>query len=306
MPAINHDPHLSTHCAIAARQHETPLCGTAPRVDVWFLLEYPLPWGSHATTHNDLPPAVMDTLQAQVEASPNARLQFIKREERQTFDNLTLYIALVNEQQPVLYEITLGTITDLLQLDFAAFLQRDPAVAQYRTAQPLFLVCTNNQRDSCCARGLPIYDTLRHHEGIAVWQTTHIGGHRYAATLIAFPHSIYYGHVEVTDVAAIVTAQNQGQVHLPKMRGRTCYEPVVQAAETFLRAQSTQTTIEVLHLHTVTSTSNDDEWLVSFHADGRPYDLRLTRQLTAYQLPKSCQKEPGPVYEFHLVDDQAG
>lgn len=304
MPTFAHDPNLTTHCAIAARQHDTPLYGTAPHVDAWFLLEYPYPWGSHPTTENDLPPAIQDALQTQLENIPNSRLQFIKHDDHPTLDDLTLYIALVDDQQPTLYKIPLSSINDLLELDFAVFLKCEPSVAEYRTAKPLFLICTNTRRNSCCARGLPIYEALRQHEAIEVWQTTHVGGHRYAATLIALPHSIYYGHVETEDVSAIVAAQSQDKVYLPKMRGRTCYEPVVQAAEYFLRKQQGITAHEALQLEKVTNTPNDDQWLVSFRADGRLYELHIAHQLADYQLPKSCNKEQAPVYEYRLIDIQ--
>lgn len=305
MTNVNANPDQSPHCAIAARQHEAQLFGTAPRVDVWFLLEYPFAWDSHATDENDLPPAVQSVLKAQLGSIPNTRLQFIKREDRQTLDNLTLYVARASERQPALYEITLESIDNLLDLDFAALLKGNLGGSARVVDQPVFLVCTNNQRDSCCARGLPIYETLRQHDSVEVWQTTHIGGHRYAATLIAFPHSLYYGQVEPDDVAAIVNVQQQGRVYLPRIRGRTCYDPVVQAADYYLRSQTSQTAIDALQLQTVTDMP-DGGWAVTFQMtdSGSVHTLHLTQQLAGYQLPKSCYKDPVPVQEFRLVESQ--
>jgi hypothetical protein len=62
------------------------------------------------------------------------------------------------------------------------------------------LVCTHGARDACCGKfGYSIYNLLR--SGYAgpdlrVWRTSHLGGHRFAATLLDFPEGRYWGHLE--------------------------------------------------------------------------------------------------------------
>lgn len=65
------------------------------------------------------------------------------------------------------------------------------------------LVCTHGARDVCCGKfGYPIYKTLREEyarasEGkLRVWRTSHLGGHRFAPTLIDFPEGRYWGHLK--------------------------------------------------------------------------------------------------------------
>jgi hypothetical protein len=65
------------------------------------------------------------------------------------------------------------------------------------------LVCTHGSHDACCGKfGYPVYATLRYgyaatSEGqLRVWRTSHIGGHRFAPTLIDFPEGRYWGHLE--------------------------------------------------------------------------------------------------------------
>jgi hypothetical protein len=65
------------------------------------------------------------------------------------------------------------------------------------------LVCTHGSHDACCGKfGYPVYETLRHgYAGaserlLRVWRTSHIGGHRFAPTLIDFPEGRYWGHLE--------------------------------------------------------------------------------------------------------------
>lgn len=65
------------------------------------------------------------------------------------------------------------------------------------------LVCTHGSHDACCGKfGFPLYETLRHgyaavsEERLRVWRTSHIGGHRFAPTLIDLPEGRYWGRLE--------------------------------------------------------------------------------------------------------------
>lgn len=64
------------------------------------------------------------------------------------------------------------------------------------------LVCTHGANDVCCGKyGYPLYDRLRERAGesggtLRVRRTSHIGGHRFAATLMDFPEGRYWGHLD--------------------------------------------------------------------------------------------------------------
>lgn len=73
------------------------------------------------------------------------------------------------------------------------------------------LVCTHGSHDACCGDfGYPIYETLRHRYATAsegplrVWRTSHIGGHRFAPTLIDLPEGRYWGHLELEALENLV------------------------------------------------------------------------------------------------------
>ena len=51
--------------------------------------------------------------------------------------------------------------------------------------EPVFLVCTHGKRNVCCARlGVPLAQALATRHPGQVWETTHVGGHRFAANLV--------------------------------------------------------------------------------------------------------------------------
>jgi (2Fe-2S) ferredoxin len=103
----------------------------------------------------------------------------------------------------------------------------------------LLLVCTHARRDACCARlGRPLaQDLLAVTDETRIWETTHLGGHRFAPTCLALPSRVIYGRVTSDRVAELAAAVAKGQVVPDLMRGRTTYGPAVQAAEVAIRTR---------------------------------------------------------------------
>ncbi len=65
------------------------------------------------------------------------------------------------------------------------------------------LVCTHGRRDAACGKlGYGIYETLRRRyadvsgERLRVWRVSHLGGHRFAPTLLDLPEGRLWGHLE--------------------------------------------------------------------------------------------------------------
>ena len=70
----------------------------------------------------------------------------------------------------------------------------DPKYQKYVSDARLYLVCTNGNRDKCCAKfGQPVYEQVARDVGESAWQTTHIGGHRFAATIMLLPTGDMFG-----------------------------------------------------------------------------------------------------------------
>jgi hypothetical protein len=74
-------------------------------------------------------------------------------------------------------------------------------------AEPLYLVCAHGRRDVCCARfGGPLARALSAAHPLQVWETTHVGGHRYAANLVILPHGLYYGPGPARRISIVIAA----------------------------------------------------------------------------------------------------
>ena len=135
--------------------------------------------------------------------------------------------------------------------------------------RPLYVVCTHGKRDRCCARaGRPLYDALRREAGPdSVWQSTHVGGDRFAGNVVVLPRGLYYGRVDPDDVGALLADQQAGLVDLAHYRGRSAYSFPVQAAEQAVREAAGLAGIDDLALLR-SERRSDDEWRVRFRTPG--------------------------------------
>ena len=165
---------------------------------------------------------------------------------------------------------------------------------------PLFLTCTNGRRDACCAKwGRAMAHAMTDAAGSAAWQTTHIGGHRFAPTQLVLPHGLQYGWLEPEDAPRLVSAQRDGRIfRLDRYRGHVGYSRPVQAAAVFLRRQLSERNIGALKI-AASHRQNDDAWHVRLSLTGgaEAYDIVVRRKKGAY-MSVSCSAQPKQTYWF--------
>ena len=78
------------------------------------------------------------------------------------------------------------------------------------------------------------------------WESSHLGGDRFAATMIVLPHGLYYGRVSPTDAVTVVDRYLQGEIVEEFYRGRSSLSNVAQAAQSFARAATADARIGAL------------------------------------------------------------
>jgi hypothetical protein len=232
-------------CSQVSKQVGEQLFGTAvANIKIWFLLEYNRPWQAKATDDNELPSAVQSWLREQMALVGNARLQFIR--QHKASPTLSFFIALPEDGR--LYRFELDEYEDLFMLDIAAIVGGAAQYDSFQWSKPLYLVCTNGKRDRCCALwGAAFFRALRPLAGTAVWQTTHLGGHRFAPTMLTLPDGVMHGRLSVENAAEFLAAWQQGKIIPDNYRGQARYEPVVQAADYFLRQETGETAVSAYH-----------------------------------------------------------
>lgn len=293
-------------CSRRAQAAGEQLFGTATRrITTWLLLEVPRPWGADALADSDLPPVVKQQGFDWLDALPQARFQFIRREVGvwDASGRIRFYVARLDASPPRLERYSIRNYEDLLDLNVETSQNEGAAVDD----DLLVLTCVNGNRDACCAKwGRPVFQALSNAAGTSAWQTTHLGGHRFAATAVVLPHGMHYGWLEPEDAEPLMDAHRSGQIYrLDRLRGRMCWDRPVQAAEYYLRRTTGQLGISAFRFEGAEQTG--DEWTVRFAAfnSDAVYQVELAEELSAFAHPLSCgddQAKRVPQYRLRAVE----
>ena len=255
------------YCADLCLASGEPMLGTATQVDVWLLLEYKPAWKPKALDENDLAPETRSWIEHAIaevaKTGRNARAQFIRRPGRDTSETV-LFVAENNKLRRFEGE------------GYRAFQHLDIGSTHLEeVADPHYFVCTNGQRDLCCARyGLPVYVELNALVADRVWQTTHLGGHRFAPNVLVLPQGAIYGRVFAEDAADFAARIETGGMPVENLRGRSTYPPEAQVAETLVDGAHGLVGI--------------DGGAVTFATDDGVRTVRVERAESPYEVIASC------------------
>ncbi|HEX4866959.1 MAG TPA: sucrase ferredoxin [Acidimicrobiales bacterium] len=224
-------------CAAESLGRQELLLGTASRVRRWLLVEQPGSWGRDAIRESHLPAEVADQLHRAARAH-RVRVLLVRRSVRPSSppDARSAFLVRSDPTSPWTERVALTDPDTLLRLDLGAMAAEErPGVGE--PAGPLHLVCTNGRHDPCCADlGRPVVRALRE-DGVDVWESSHVGGDRFAANVVCLPTGVYFGRVPPEAAPQIVRDHDAGLLALEHYRGRSCHPPLVQAAEVFARVE---------------------------------------------------------------------
>ncbi len=298
----------SLFCSDLSKSVNEPLFGTAPLTETWLLLEYPYIYGAKALEESDLSDEIKSHLAAVQKFLPNPRLVMIKKSNEKGEKAIDFFLAFANERQQQLYHLKLGLYDEILDVDFQSYLAASPSAQDKLILHPLFLVCTNSKRDRCCAKfGLPLYEAVSNYVPNLVWQSSHVGGHRFAGNLVCLPHGIYYGRIPPAHARVVIDAYRDRRITIEYYRGRGCYTPVQQAAEYYLRIHTGIIGIDeysIAESHEL----DEDHWSIIFeNGHGRQYDIRIYRELSDFEIFESCntpeKRSRQSIYELQDIHE---
>ncbi|MEU5609865.1 sucrase ferredoxin [Streptomyces sparsogenes] len=310
-------------CTTASRDLSEPLAGTAATATTWLLLEQPGPWGAEALTASHLAPAVGRALERAAKGT-GVRVALIRRPGRHadchTPARQRVFVAHTRPGDSWIRTTTLTEPERLLALDFAALGAGDPRglrpvttspgrAGQRRweeyTGDPLVLVCTNGKRDRCCALlGRPLAGELTASGARSTWEVTHLGGHRFAPTLVVLPYGYTYGRATARSVRDVLDGLRAGRVVTENCRGRSTWDRPGQAAELAVRELTGEAGPDALTV--LRAEGAAPAWTVTVgHADGRRWRVDVMQVAAAPPRPESCGAALGSPARMEVVGVRA-
>ncbi|GHH64513.1 sucrase ferredoxin [Streptosporangium violaceochromogenes] len=201
----------------------------------WLLIEHPGPWAARLEDCR-LP----ETIHVLIERATDlgVRPQLIRRPGRRKPSRPGVRVMVADSAAPRPW-LAEGVVAGPDDLDLGAVMAGVVPESCILMSEPVFLVCTHAKRNACCARiGLPLARSLAAALPDRVWETSHVGGDRYAANLVCLPHGLYYGSMSQAAAIAAADAYRSGEVILDRFRGRAGIPEPLQAAEHFVRVHT--------------------------------------------------------------------
>jgi hypothetical protein len=260
-------------CADISTETAEPLAATASHVEHWILVEYRGVWSRDVLGGSLFSDRVKAALRERLAALPRSRLLFIRRPDRRGREGRMVYLVRSTEEEFAVRGLEVGHVDELVGLDLAAHAQP--------VDHPLLVICTHGKRDRCCARyGRPLYDRVREAADKAwVWQSTHVGGDRFAGNLVCLPHGITFGRVGAAEVWPVLDEFFAGRIYLDRYRGRSCYSFPAQAADHAVRTAVAVTDIDDLRLVSAVR-SGPRTWFVRFRVPsrGEVHEVEVVRE----------------------------
>lgn len=268
-------------CSILSQRSAEPLAGTAYTGDRWLLIEHPGPWPSQAVDES-LPAELLAEIR---QRAPGVRLALIRRPGVRRVDRPAVFLT-GGRPDSWMRRVELGQYQGIRRLNLEALARGEEPYDGQPVAEPTFFVCTHGKREICCAEfGRPVLRAIAN-AGLPAWEITHIGGDRFAASMVVFPQGDYFGHLSPLSGLSAARNYREGTLQMGNFRGRSGYPNSVQAAEIFLREQ--------LGVHQVDDvgitgwSQQEQEAVVDLDCCGSTYQVTLSSHEHPEQLINGC------------------
>lgn len=307
-------------CSARSAALGEPLAGTAPHAGRWLAVEQPGPWGPRALTSSHFPQELGRLLGAKAEAA-GVRVALIRRPghhaEHDPRAPRRIFLADTRPGRTALWAWTATDPATLLDLNFDV-----PGKPEHEGG-PLLLVCTNARRDECCALvGRDLVGQLAGPDAPAgadteaVWESDHLGGHRFAPTAVVLPTGYVYGRLDAPAARELLRRTTAGQVAVDRCRGRSTWTRAGQAAELALRTELREfapDAVRVLGERNLAPLPGDPSappsdngldvprYEVSLIAGDVDYRALVAEAPAAEPRPESCGKAPGQPLELRVL-----
>ncbi|QOK22627.1 sucrase ferredoxin [Janibacter indicus] len=266
-----------SRCSLAALERGDVPVGTAVPARYWMLVGHPGPWPAKPIAAPGIV-EVRDDLEAAL-GRFGARLQLIRRHGRLDGDQIEAeglrQVFLVDVHRGLVGRAHWERPEDLVELAGRFDDLPDP------TSEPLFLVCTHGRKDVCCAvEGRVVAAVLDDALPGAVWETTHLGGDRFAGNVVILPEGSMYGRLTGDTAPRVVLDHLDGRVDLDRWRGRCSWHPAAQAAaHDLMRADPTVLLRDLARPRL--EERGDEAWLVHLDHGGGTSLRHVVRTMSA-------------------------
>jgi hypothetical protein len=230
----------SFFCAEMSRQVNEDPIGSATPCQTYVLVECPLPWTANAFESKGVPQNLRELVAAVKRVGCAVRFLLIHSESVSDRCRVLIYDCPAETfcQGYRCWEWSVDSIEQAAPLIYRYLSGGVPGYEAFNPAARDLLICVHGSHDKCCAKyGKPFYRqaiaTLAElgYDHVRLWQVSHIGGHRFAPTLIDLPDGRYYGRLDENALRMILTRSGNVRSLSSVYRGWSILPPCLQPLE---------------------------------------------------------------------------
>lgn len=195
-------------CSLVSKASGDDPAGNATPFGAYLGVEIAPPWRRDASESKHFPEGLRDAIEEAGQARIIGKFTGLMPDPEHSRRGHTRVLLAKKPEGPfAAYEKLEYVLPDAEVSTFAKVLAKPEELSRFEVYQEDtssvrdLLVCTHGSRDVCCGKfGYPIYEVLRHRYAepgkLRVWRTSHIGGHRFAPTILDLPEGRYWGYLE--------------------------------------------------------------------------------------------------------------
>jgi hypothetical protein len=234
-------------CSDNSRNAQEDMIGSATNCDTYVLIECRPPWAAEPFDTKWLPENLRK-LQLEIKkAKLSVKFLLIANNESHKANNTTLLIYQAQKGTNNInninnsyskHEFLLPSLEEVAGVVKKCLAGGNSAYEVEAIASRDILVCTHGSRDRCCARyGNPFYYHAQSTiadlglKNIRLWKSSHIGGHRFAPTMIDLPQGRYYGGITQEYFQSILTRSGDIDLFNQIYRGWGMFPESLQVLE---------------------------------------------------------------------------
>ena len=237
--------NTSQYCSLITKELAPSIIGTAGYKPCQIFLELAQPWSSNILLSEKVPEGVdilMKDLMRKYKTPINLNaICSDQTPDRDALNLMILYCLPGSHQYTYLrYKVSFGQIVPFLRQSLTSlFTGEAPEEPSSIGEGRAMMVCCHGQRDRCCGEfGLELYRHMREFclsrgLDIEVWKASHIGGHKYAPTLIDLPSMRVWGHLSTKEAESLLLRDQSASTLIKRYRGfcglPTAYEQFAEA-----------------------------------------------------------------------------
>ena len=223
----------SKFCSFLCRQSGEPLAGTAPFAEHFVFISWPKKYWEYEALESKggFPTGLKQWMKEKSKISGKISIRLASQAKLEN-DKVELFIY---PGKWYYSNVLPKEIPEVLESHFQHYKTSDFSCKKIEREQ--IFICTHGRHDKCCAKfGQELADKMRYHvsrqnSDVEVWDSSHLGGHRFAATMIDFPTGRAYGHLRADEVPNFLASRKAALVFGAAYRGSVFLSGLEQVAE---------------------------------------------------------------------------